>query len=81
MMNQMNYEAWETLDQAVLQFIHSNIKSERLMQIPGGVESNQWFKHPILITSSEFWENVCDKHETYILMNWRFCGRHLQTMI
>ena len=58
------YEAWETLDQAALQFIHSSIKSERLMQIPGGVEING-SNTPILITSSEFWDNVCDKHETY----------------
>ena len=60
----IEYESWETLDQAALQFIHSNIKSERLMQIPGGVEVNG-SSTPSLITSAEFWDNVCDKHETF----------------
>jgi len=58
------YEAWETLDQAAMQFIHTNIKSERLMQIPSGVEVNG-SGTPIYITSAEFWDNICDKHETF----------------
>jgi transposase InsO family protein len=62
--NPDEYEAWESLDQAAMHFIHSNIKSERLMQIPGGVEVNG-SGTPILITSAEFWDNVCDKHETF----------------
>jgi hypothetical protein len=58
------YYAWEELDQGVFQFIYTCIKSDRLMQIPGGTIDTNNGKKPRL-TSAQFWNNICRKHETF----------------
>ena len=62
--NPDEYYAWEELDQAVFQFIYTSIRSDRLMQIPGGTIDTSNGKKPRL-TSAQFWNNVCRKHETF----------------
>ena len=57
------YSAWEELDQGVFQFIYSSIKSDWLMQIPGGTIDNNVNKPHL--TSAQFWNNVSCKHETF----------------
>ncbi|KAF8690299.1 hypothetical protein AX14_003013 [Amanita brunnescens Koide BX004] len=56
------YYAWEELDQGVFQFIYINIKSDRLMQIPGATISTH---SKTRLTSAQFWTNVSHKHETF----------------
>ena len=57
------YDAWFELDQAVLEFIHANIDSEQLSNIPGGLEVNRMVDEDQ--SSADFWDNVCSVYESH----------------
>ena len=57
------YDAWQELDQAILEFIHSSIDSDQLTNIPGGLEVNGMSDEDQ--TSADFWDNICSVYESH----------------
>jgi hypothetical protein len=56
------YSAWHALDHAVIQFLGTNISSDQLANIPGGLEINGISS---ISTSALFWRSICDAYESH----------------